>query len=666
MKRFGLYLLIAVFFCLSGQTSMVSADGAPPQQTEDVKAATVDVPPLHTDSVSVLQEGVKVQGWQGEMESDPIASDFEFIAVGVTWSDPLPIGSTPLLSARVSDDGTNWGEWVAFTIEEDQPDNTAISGTDLLFAQGKVVQLRAAIQGVGDTPFTWAGLQVTFIDGRGGPTALELAEIRAQNDAPGLAPTVITRAQWGANESYRFDSNGNEKWEREYYSLRAMFVHHTVTGVNNTDPAAIVRAIYYYHAITQGWGDIGYHYLVDQYGNIYQGRYGTEVNGLVVKGGHALGYNNNTMGISLIGDFTNQSPPSAQVAGLEEMLTARAATYGINPFAPVFLDGEGSGNPDRTFTYSVLGHRDSHIPSRTTCPGDYLYAQLGTIRTYVRDHVSADAPTVNLVSPRDGDVLTGNVEIRSDATPNVERIEYFLDGSYIGSATTAPWAIEVESASLPSGNFTLKAKAITGAGLTDTDERTVLVAEAAPEPSPNTRPPDAGYDLFLPLLYRGVAAPVCQELIANGNFSDNTHWMMLLSDYAARYVTERRVSNPRSLRAGMAPGDNYAGYSSARIPFTVPDNATSVTLTFQYMPKSGSNAGDDGQYIGILNATQQYTQSIIPYGLKDNRDSWLPITFDLAAYKGQTIYLYIGAKNDGAGGGTTLYVDDVSVQACMP
>ena len=61
----------------------------------------------------------------------------------------------------------------------------------------------------------------------------------------------------------------------------------------------MVRAIYYYHAVTLGWGDLGYHYLIDNQGNLYQGRYGTEVNGLVVKGAHALGYNKNTMGVSI-------------------------------------------------------------------------------------------------------------------------------------------------------------------------------------------------------------------------------------------------------------------------------------------------------------------------------------------------------------------------------
>ena len=53
-----------------------------------------------------------------------------------------------------------------------------------------------------------------------------------------------------------------------------MIIHHTVTQHQEADPAATVRAIYYYHAVTQGWGDIGYNFLVDLHGNVYEGRYG--------------------------------------------------------------------------------------------------------------------------------------------------------------------------------------------------------------------------------------------------------------------------------------------------------------------------------------------------------------------------------------------------------
>jgi hypothetical protein len=668
MKRYLLYLLLVATFWVSFQTSTALA--APPAQDDEVRAETYDIRPLEAVGMTITKDGVKIEGFQGTLESEPIVSDFDFMAVGVTWSEPLPETIAPLLSIRVSGDaGQTWGDWQPLIVgHDDSPDNRAATATELHFTEGNAIQLRATLQGVDDEPFVWEGVRLTVIDGSEGPTALQLAENRAQVEALGGGPYVISRAEWGANESYRFDSQGNEIWEREYYSLRAMFVHHTATNATYPDPAAAVRSIYYYHAITNGWGDIGYHYLVDQYGNIYQGRYGTEASGLVVEGGHALGYNRNTMGVSLIGNFVSSGPATAQMNSLKQLLADRAGTYGIDPFASVLLDGEGSTSPDRTFADSVLGHRDSHNPPRTTCPGDVLYNRLGEIRQYVADN-SEEITDVQLVQPLTGATLNGNFIARSDATVNVVKVEYYLDDSYIGEATAAPWSITVDSASLPAGSHGLEARAFSASGGSDSDEHTITIAEvpiAGGLTAGGYGRPNAGFNLYLPMIIFTPPPPVCQELVPNHDFASNTGWLMLLSNYAARYAGEQSVSPPRSLRVGMAMGDNVNGFSSARVPFTVPANATSVTLTMHYLPKSGANPGSDGQYIGILDSAGTYIQSIIPYGQMNNYDSWAELTFDLASYKGQSIYLYVGAKNDGAGGTTSLYVDNVSIQACVP
>jgi hypothetical protein len=96
---------------------------------------------------------------------------------------------------------------------------------------------------------------------------------------------------------------------------------------------AAVRATYYYHAITQNWGDIGYNALVDAMGNIYEGRYGThgssptrtnptadQIMTLDVEAGHTSGYNNGNFGVSAMGDFTSFNPPVEQIAGLKNVM----------------------------------------------------------------------------------------------------------------------------------------------------------------------------------------------------------------------------------------------------------------------------------------------------------------------------------------------------------
>ncbi|HET9497336.1 MAG TPA: N-acetylmuramoyl-L-alanine amidase, partial [Candidatus Limnocylindria bacterium] len=153
-------------------------------------------------------------------------------------------------------------------------------------------------------------------------------------DAAGVnaPPGVISRAGWGADERIRFDQWGEERWWSQYFPLQKLIVHHTAGANGDPNPAATVRAIYHYHAVTQNWGDIGYNYLVDAQGRIYEGRHSREywngatptsdnAAGQVISGGHALYHNAGTMGIALLGNFTSQSPTTAARSSLINLLT---------------------------------------------------------------------------------------------------------------------------------------------------------------------------------------------------------------------------------------------------------------------------------------------------------------------------------------------------------
>jgi uncharacterized protein with LGFP repeats len=116
-------------------------------------------------------------------------------------------------------------------------------------------------------------------------------------EAPGQAPSIINRAQWGADESIRSRAPMYDN------GIKAGVVHHSA-GVNDyaqEDSAAIVRAIYTYHTRTLGWSDIAYNALVDKYGQVFEGRFG----GLTraVQGTHTGGFNRNTWAVCMIGEF---------------------------------------------------------------------------------------------------------------------------------------------------------------------------------------------------------------------------------------------------------------------------------------------------------------------------------------------------------------------------
>src|SRR5690606_35969561 len=165
-------------------------------------------------------------------------------------------------------------------------------------------------------------------------------------------------------------------------SLGGATVHHTA-GSNNyskAESAEIVRAIYAYHARTLGWCDTGYNTLVDKYGQILEGRAGgLERN---VQGAHAGGFNENTHGIAIMGDFSTQTPPQAAVESVGKFLGWRLARAGLNPKGRTTMYSEGTSFTPYPRGAAVdlpiiFAHRDV---GNTSCPGDAGYSQMGKIR----------------------------------------------------------------------------------------------------------------------------------------------------------------------------------------------------------------------------------------------------------------------------------------------
>ena len=189
-------------------------------------------------------------------------------------------------------------------------------------------------------------------------------------------PSIISRSGWGANESMRCQSPSYDD------SLAAGVVHHTAGSNNYTkdQSAGVVRGIYVYHAQNLGWCDVGYNVLVDKYGQAFEGRAGgLDKN---VQGAHAGGFNSNTWGISMMGDFSTINPPDATINKVGEILGWRLALAGIDPKGKANHYSEGTSYtkyPQGTKVNlpNIFAHRDVGL---TTCPGDAGYAQMGKIR----------------------------------------------------------------------------------------------------------------------------------------------------------------------------------------------------------------------------------------------------------------------------------------------
>ncbi|RLU94819.1 N-acetylmuramoyl-L-alanine amidase [Streptomyces griseocarneus] len=188
-------------------------------------------------------------------------------------------------------------------------------------------------------------------------------------------PRIVTRAGWGADESLRERNFAYTK------SVKAAFVHHTASGNNYScsESASVIRGIYRYHVVSSGWRDIGYNFLVDRCGTIYEGRAGGVAK--PVMGAHTLGFNTNSMGIAVLGTFGSSNPPNAAVNALSALTAWKLGLFGANPRGTATLVS-GGGNLFKKGTSVKLkvisGHRDGYA---TECPGDRLYNRLGTTRS---------------------------------------------------------------------------------------------------------------------------------------------------------------------------------------------------------------------------------------------------------------------------------------------
>lgn len=254
------------------------------------------------------------------------------------------------------------------------------------------------------------------------------------------AVSYVTRAQWGADESLRFDSTGNEKWPPTYWPAQKLVVHHTATQNNDPDPAATVRAIYRYHAIDRGFGDIGYQYLVGENGLIYEGRWsgtdgdpGHDTAGNGVTGAHVGGYNSGTLGIALLGTLIDQGPTASAQTALEDLLADLASRHGLDPRAGGTYTNPVSGATKNLA--NISGHRDW---AATECPGGALYARLPEIRSNVAGRMgsSPDTQPPVITNVRAGEITRRSAAITwTTDEPADSQVEYWRPGSSTESTT---------------------------------------------------------------------------------------------------------------------------------------------------------------------------------------------------------------------------------------
>ncbi|WP_329539846.1 N-acetylmuramoyl-L-alanine amidase [Streptomyces sp. NBC_01358] len=302
-----------------------------------------------------------------------------FRMLGVTWSDPAAVlGGSAQVRTRDSETRT-WSDWRTLELDVHTPESGADHGATgvrggtqpLWVGPSDGVQARITGTRLPD------GLRVDLVDPDGGTPRAGTANTAAAATATAAGvPAITSRAEWGADESLVDDPPTYTT------DTKAVFVHHTA-GTNDytcAESASVIRGILTYHVKSNGWNDIGYNFFVDKCGTLFEGRAG----GIdrPVYGAHTYGFNTDTSGVAVLGDFNTASTTPAVRDALARLAAWKLGLYGINPAGTIVM-AAGADNGKFTLGQKVTmnrisGHRDG-FP--TECPGTNLYGDLPAIRT---------------------------------------------------------------------------------------------------------------------------------------------------------------------------------------------------------------------------------------------------------------------------------------------
>jgi hypothetical protein len=449
----------------------------------------------------------------------PRRSTSQFSLLGVTWTDPR-LDFRGAASVRTRAVGGAWSAWQALDLDDsratDREDELvagrARGGSDPLWvgtSDGVEVKVVSA---TGKTSSTLpAGLRLDLVNpgrtsgGRGGgseidPSAPSPAEAPSPSEAsssapapstapvssapvtsapaakpaaptaagvhiasggptsPAVMPPYVSRGDWRADESIVHGAPGYGE------SAKVVFVHHTATNVTYdcADSPAIVRGIHAWDIQSRGWSDIGYNFLLDKCGTLFEGRKGGVDRPVI--GAHTLGFNTNSVGVVLIGTYTNASvvPTQAAQDTIAQLAAYKLGQYGNDPAGDVTLVS-GESLKFRTGQSVVMkrisGHRDA---APTECPGDGLYNQLGSIR-----RAAAGAVQGLKVTGLAGSRQVGtNYLVRSTVTVNwttvtpterLSRFELLIDGRQVATAEAAARSASI---TVPAGRHAVQVRAV--------------------------------------------------------------------------------------------------------------------------------------------------------------------------------------------------------------
>ncbi|MFE7167424.1 N-acetylmuramoyl-L-alanine amidase [Streptomyces sp. NPDC057616] len=445
-------------------------------------------------------------------------------------------------------------------------------------------------------------------------------------------PPITSRAGWGADESISPDPS-------EYNAdVKAVFVHHT-DGSNDyscADSASIVRGIYAYHVQVNGWNDIGYNFLVDKCGTIFEGRKGGV--DLPVLGAHTYGWNRESAGIAVLGEYTSTGASNAALASVARVAAWKLGQYGADPASTVKLTaGAAQTNYFGTaftagsqYTFNrISAHRDGY---NTQCPGSSLYAQLPTIRAW------AAGPVQGLkLTSLSGAGLSGSTYYTKGAitakwsttTPGslISKFELLVDGKVAATATGSATSV---AATVPAGSHSVAVRAVHQSGRTATSAALTVVTDTT-APTFTTTPKIS--------LRTGTVNTTAVPVTLGWKAADSAALksVSLLSPTTATFGPTT-TSSSRTAKSGTASTWSMKAYDYAGNTRTSSPSYTPVILQETSAVKSGSwTTRSSSSYLGGKSYSSGSKNASLTWTFTGRSASWV---VSRASSSGQ-VYVYV-------------------------
>ena len=406
---------LAATLGLSSLVGVSSSQAAPVVST----ATARNLPPLTFQNLALRSfSNVPISGRHVSTLLPPTHVD-EFNVVGLTWTGEMADSTQLQVKIREAGKWTSWNT-LTFTSEHGPDGDTreaakVLNGTDPLLALASdAISVRAITNSSSlpkDMHLVITGSQPTSEDQMMMNAVNQAATFPSYADSPQgarvLRPNIVTRAQWMGSYASTYETSAYRDEDPEMGTgIIAGFVHHTVTTNSyaksgGRDAAYQMRSLFLFFVRGRHYKDMGYSFLVDKYGTIYEGRSGCPVpNGtnadiiaacdgptMPAIGAHTAGMNRNTFAISAIGGYHLVRPHSAMVNSIAKLMAWRIAPYGLDPqvktVIPMYSDPKRYSqfkNGQFAYKYTISGHRDV---GRTVCPGKYLYPYMSSIRSKI-------------------------------------------------------------------------------------------------------------------------------------------------------------------------------------------------------------------------------------------------------------------------------------------